>query len=296
MSSFELLPQAEGGLAQVDPTEPEVPGTRKVWWVLGAVFLGGCLTALAMPRAGPQPMHAELSAVEELIDDIIVLDRCDPNNPKTKGHFCEPGTGKIVEADPCDVENPMVKQRGWWCRRGTSEVIISKDQKAALKKGSRYVYPNTPQGCDYQPVAMINQDYVYECVPCDRNNPTVAGKWCKPRTADLCKKPCHPCDPKNPTVANRGWFCQSKTANVCVDEYGWAVLNPLEGKMVLGSATKKKAPGLHGAARRCILVGFHGPNLRAFRPATRMLCASGASLAGSLWLVLRRRHALGVRP
>ena len=247
MSSFELLPQAERGLVEADPAEPQVPATRKVRWVLGAVLLGSACTALAMLHGGPQPLHAELGAVEELIDDIIVLDRCDPNNPKTRGHFCKPGTGKIVEADPCDVENPLVKERGWWCRRGTSEVIISEEQKAALKKGARYVYPNTPQACDYQPVAMINSNYVQECVPCDPNNPKVAGNWCKPRTADLCKKPCHPCDPGNPTVNNRGWFCQSQTANVCIDEYGWAVVDPLAGKMVLGSATKKKAPSLHQA-------------------------------------------------
>ena len=103
----------------------------------GALLAAACL-ALAWQAHRPEPeAQAQLDELEELIDDVIVLDRCDPNNPKTKGHFCKPGTGDIVEADPCDPKNPKVQDRGWWCHRGTSEVIISKDQKQALANGAR---------------------------------------------------------------------------------------------------------------------------------------------------------------
>ena len=53
-----------------------------------------------------------------------------------------------------------------------------------------------------------------ECDQCDPNNPSVAGKLCKPNTANVCDA--SPCDPANTLINNRGWWCTSGTSKVIV--------------------------------------------------------------------------------
>ena len=96
-SSFELLPQNESA-------KPEAPS--KVRWVTCGVLGAACLLVFAWHvRPGPPiRARAELDEVQELIDDVIVLDRCDPNNPKTKGHFCKPAGLEKDETHGWDVQ------------------------------------------------------------------------------------------------------------------------------------------------------------------------------------------------
>jgi hypothetical protein len=62
-----------------------------------------------------------------------------------------------------------------------------------------------------------DHDVMYDwdlCDQCDPNNPSVAGKLCKPNTADVCNA--SPCDSANTLVNNRGWWCTSGTSKVIV--------------------------------------------------------------------------------
>jgi len=164
--------------------------------------------------------------------DWEVCDQCDASNPKLDhDKFCWPGTADYCEADPCDRKNPLVNRPGWWCIRGTSKVIFS---SAEYKRAATHsiIHPNQPryERRKFWAMYAIPPGRHVKCVPCDPNNAKVRGKWCLPKTADLCSKPCDPCDPENPDVGKPGWFCKRGTADVCVDEVGTTVTNYIANK------------------------------------------------------------------
>jgi hypothetical protein len=116
------------------------------------------------------------------------------SRPDLAGKFCEPYTATVIEASPCDENNPALSHRGWYCLPNTGTVLVYNedfDKQSTLT----WMRPAVPAGAD--PGALIlDPDYTtVQSVPCDENNPAVAGQWCEPNTANVVEQ-CKPCGDK----------------------------------------------------------------------------------------------------
>merc|ERR1712110_408322 len=87
---------------------------------------------------------------------------------------------------------------------------------------SHWAYPIIPRNCNYTPFVIIKGDKTEPCVPCDPKNKKVRGKWCKPKTADLCDggDRCEPCDSRDLNLAGNGWMCINHVKNDCNPRWG----------------------------------------------------------------------------
>ena len=96
------------------------------------------------------------------------------------GQLCEPYTATVVQAVPCDPNNAALSNRGWYCKPNTGTVFVL-NEDFDKQDELMFMRPAVPAGAD--PGALIlDPDYtVMQSVPCDPNNPSVAGQWWEPR-------------------------------------------------------------------------------------------------------------------
>jgi hypothetical protein len=131
----------------------------------------------------------------------------------------------------CDSNNDLVNNRGWFCKSGTSEVLVPEGSKQTGRRIGRgdglTVLPshpaNQPQGFE----VILPQQSV-ACVPCQG---AAAGGWCSPSSGKPCGFSCKPCDQLfsgNTYLAGRGWFCDDSSTdspNVCVNSHNIALVD-----------------------------------------------------------------------
>ena len=136
---------------------------------------------------------------------------------------------------PCDPNNEIVNERGWFCKSNTDAVLVPQGSKQTGRRVGRgdglTILPshpaNRPQGFE-----IILPQQSVACVPCQGAK---AGSWCKPGSStgdgDLCGFSCKACNsifPDNPYLAGRGWFCDDSSTdspNVCVNAHNIAIID-----------------------------------------------------------------------
>jgi hypothetical protein len=145
------------------------------------------------------------------------------------GQLCVPNTATVVQAVPCDPNNAALSNRGWYCKPNTGTVFVLNAD--FINSNLLFMRPAVPAGAD--PGALIvDPDYtVMQSVPCDPNNPSVAGKWCEPNTANVVEQ-CQPCGSIGLTCRpERGGFrivkiCMNVGASASLDINRWVVQGP----------------------------------------------------------------------
>jgi hypothetical protein len=119
-------------------------------------------------------------------------DQC--SRPDLAGKLCWENSAEVIEAVPCDGNNPALSNRGWYCQPNTGTVLVaSYDFNNAVPKGLTAMRPTVPAGAEPGALILDPDVLITESVPCDATNPAVAGQWCEPGTSTVAYQ-CQPCD------------------------------------------------------------------------------------------------------
>ncbi len=153
----------------------------------------------------------------DVMYDWDECDQCDPNNPSVAGLLCKPNTAEVCAARPCDPDNTLINNRGWWCTSGTSKVIVFSSSKRAFEEGGATVIEAAYPAGSSPGAAVIPFKFGYPCTAC-------GAKWCEPGDMKTSCGPCTPC-PAGSAFGARGWLCHKDTDNVCTNGHGLAILD-----------------------------------------------------------------------